>query len=533
MPADPQFRAGSLLTSTNLFLALIGSAIYHLFLNLIVPDTLPLALPEFWMFLASDIAIWTLALIPLIAIARRHLAWYDPLALLSLMFFSMTCLFSLAYWLDPPFVRFFSSYDGFIFQDSTEANFLWRVVQAQVLHGVFWSIVLWTNRRRLVWTVPPTNPPNPQRAIWTGALCIGLSLVGLFNYWTLGSFIGTLTGRLGLVDALPAAGRSWPLILVNIGVAALSLGLVGVLRLLSASKHRWLIDLAVPIAGVVAIVPNLWNAARADALFALITVFVVSGQFGIRLRKSTWLLVLVIGALLFVTMTVLRGNPELPQDPGEVIDQLFSGQLGRDFLRRPGASAGTLLAADRVSVMAMAFEYQKHPSNGFFYGESLAAGPVNMVVYWLSRLGGIDPGSLIDPLLGVRNNMLLAATERLNLWRYGWLVFGAVPPSIPGEFYLQFGVPSLVLLSLLYGMLFARVRKGLARTRSLIVRWIGIATLITLVKLTAADTSQFYGLVLYVVVPVGVVYMVVSTVVKPRCALKPVHQILVFPRNTA
>lgn len=508
-------RGKSIATEVTVWVSVWLSLGYHLLLLVLFADRVSVDLIEFWVFFFCDVFLWTLALVPLVAVCRRRLAWYDPFSLLSLVFFGMTCMFSLAYFLDPPFVRFLSSYGGDALRDVSESDFLSLTAKAELILGTFSAIMLLTNHRVLKLQPSKLSRVECKAALWTTALCLVGGAVGFLSYWrTPESFVYALTVSIGKAESLPELGTSRYLILVHVAVTGISLGLIGWLGLARASKQRGSLSnrLVLLVGGGSALV-NIWNGARADVLFAFLTILIVAKHFGFKIKKATWLIIGTFAVIAIGAMTILRGNPYLADKPGDVISQVLSGEAFQAYGSWVGSHVGTLLGLDRISVWTMVLAYLG-TTGTYLHGESLVAGPVNIIADWISRVTGSGQSAEYS------RDMLTMASETITFWRYGGVAFGGVPPSIPGEFYMQFGVLSLLGLSFLFGLTFYWLRKKIAVTDSLIGRWSLVIITVSIIKLLSAEVSMFASVFLYYILPVILVYEIVFAVLRVNGRLK-------------
>ena len=297
------------------------------------------------------------------------------------------------------------------------------------------------------------------------------------------------------------------LVMVDIATMCVSLGVLGILgSSKSMRRHATLVDLLILGAGLGASLPRLWNGARLDAVLAFVAVLVVAAYFGFGVRRVTLLIMSVLIGAIILWITVVRGNSSVAEDPMVVIQQLLSGDLTSDYASQVGSIAGPVLAFDRVGGLALVLEYLDLTGD-YLSGESLLSGPVGIVMDLRSRL----PGSQQVPAMVFRQ-----ANEVTFYWRFGRSGLGsAVPPSLPGEFYMQFGVAGVLVFSILFGLFISWFRRRIASSQSLIRRWTLAMTLILLVKATSAEASVFFSAFLFTLMPIPVTYAVVITMLRP------------------
>ena len=481
------------------------SASFHLLLVLLFVKHCSFDLIEFWAFFVCDVILWTLALIPLIAVIRGYLEWFDPISLLSVFFFGMVGAFYPAYLADPEFVKIFSAYGGYGLRYSSEPEFLSLVIQAELILGTFWAFMLVINRRRLEFSPSKFTKVEYKAALWTSAVCLIGGIAGFFSYWHLESFLRAITVDLGKSVSMPEWGTSRYLILVFIATTSVSLGLVGWLNLTNRSKNqRYLTHWVVVLPALVVALVHLWNGARAEVLLAFLFLFIIISLFGFKIKRTTWLIAGTLCAILLGLMTIIRGNIYLADTPGSVISQVLSGEARQSYRYLVGSDVGTLLGLDRVGVVAMVLDYQKI-KGAYLYGESLAAGPVNLAADWISRITG--KGAL-------QTDVLRMASQVITLWRFGFAVYGGVPPSFPGEFFMQSGLLSLLILSFVFSKIFLWLRRKVAKSESLIARWAFCSITLTVIKLASAEISPFFDTFIYYILPVLIIYGLVFAMLK-------------------
>jgi hypothetical protein len=460
---------------------------------------------EFWAFFVCDVVLWTLALIPLVAVIRGYLVWFDPFSLLSVFFFGMVGAFYPAYLADPDFVKFFSAYGGYALRYSSEPEFLSLIIQAELILGTFWAFMLVINRQRLEFTPSRFTKVEYKAALWTSIVCLIGGIVGFFSYWDLGSFLRTITVNLGKPASMPEWGTSRYLILVFVATTSVSLGLVGWLNLIRRSKNqRYLTHWVVVLPGLAIALVHLWNGARAEVLLAFLFLFIIVSLFGFKIKKTTWLIAGILCAILLGLMTIIRGNIQLGDTPSSVVSQVLSGEARQSYHYLMGSDVGTLLGLDRVGVIAMVLDYQRI-GGAYLYGESLAAGPINLAADWMSRITGKR---------ALQTDVLRMASQVITLWRFGFAAYGGVPPSFPGEFFMQSGVLSFLILCFVFSKIFLWLRRKVAKSESLIGRWSFCAIALTVTKLASAEISLFFDTFIYYILPILIIYGLVIAVLK-------------------
>ena len=77
----------SIVDRQTVITAFTVAVLFHVVALILGWDNVLVTLPEFWLFLGSDVALWTLGLLPLLAAWRGRLTWHDPFFWLSLLCF--------------------------------------------------------------------------------------------------------------------------------------------------------------------------------------------------------------------------------------------------------------------------------------------------------------------------------------------------------------------------------------------------------------------------------------------------------------
>jgi hypothetical protein len=373
----------------------------------------------------------------------------------------------------------------------------------------FLIIMLLINRRQVSITAIKPSDSESNAALLTGIFWLAIGSFGFVSFWATGSLARAMTSEMGSLGLkIPELGLGRYLLAVDIAVMCISLGMLGVLGSLTIMKrHTILPDLLILGSGFLASLPRLWNGARLDAVLAFVGVLVVAAYFGYLVRRTTLLIVGVLIGLIILWMTVVRGNDYVAESPSAVFQQLISGELTRTYSSQVGSVAAPTLAYDRIGALALVLEYVDITGD-YLLGESLLSGPANIAVDLYSRFFG----SQQDPTVVFRQ-----ANEVTFFWRYGRSGLGsALPPSLPGEFYMQFGAASVVILSILFAFLVSWFRTRLASSQSLIKRWILVMTMIILIKATSSEASVFFFPFVFTLLPVAATYAIIKMIFPPR-----------------
>ena len=147
-----------------------------------------------------------------------------------------------------------------------------------------------------------------------------------------------------------------------------------------------------------------------------------------------------------------------------------------------------MLALDRIGPIALMINrLEKH--DDFLYGNSLIAGIVNLSNVFLLKLGLIN----IQAEDGIP-----WANQSIIIWVFGKIVRGgAIPPSIPGEFYMQWGWLPFLFLSAIFGWFIAKMRISLEKSTNLITRWLLLVFTLTLIFFLPTEISGMSSMFLF------------------------------------
>ncbi len=321
-----------LIERRNVFIGFLIALCIHFFLFLFTYTRLPLSLFEFWMFLATDILLWTIGLIPLIAGWRGFLKWYDPLFWLALIFFGTFFGTYISFSLEPTYViSVFSSLvihkSGFL--PVSEYLSLWA--QAELVLLIFWGIILITNNRELRFITRKNPTYNELRAAFlVGVIGFLFGIYGFVRFWIDKDFIQTFLLFLGQVEV--GSGEVRYLTLQNIALYAIPLGLLGLMGLykITYKKDPWMWALLILMS--ILIFPNIFTGARIFSVFYTILTLSLFHHFGFSLKRSHFTVIGLILVALIFTITILRGNRFVSETPQYVADDLFKGDLIDSFI---------------------------------------------------------------------------------------------------------------------------------------------------------------------------------------------------------
>ncbi len=496
----------------NIEYATLISVSYHL-IALVTPllsgghqfETYSLAL-----FSASDSLLWTLLLVPVVGAFRKTIAWNDLYVWMSVLLFWMSCTVYLVFLLDPLGLMVSMNYGSSIFGNSSIADIALRLAEAELVIGIFALLVGLCNGRIAV----PRKPAEFSRSHYRAMVITGLmaSIGGIYGFlvlWSERSYAQTLFLQMGNVqnDIIAGAGRYF--ILQRIAVSAIPLGFIGWYRLrgLAALRVRNILALGAMLAA--GIMPIVVFGSRIEVISYVLWMLIQCEWFGVRVTRGIAALLAAIVVVSVTAITLIRSNPYLKDYD---VGQDFSLQeLTKRYLESKGVRHGFLMDFDRVAPVALIIESLRQHGE-YQYGETLLAGPARVVRIFDKKYGG-GSGQLEDV------NDFRAANSVIKDWRFGREdVLWAVPPSIPGELYMQYGYISLVVLALGCGALLRFVRRRIVMEKKLIVKWLLLSVCFVFVNNVTTETTPMFGAVLFGVIPVVFLYTVSRIIVGYRFA---------------
>jgi len=492
---------GSIIEVRSIFLAFMISVFYHLVILVFLKDTGDVQIPlfEFGLFVLSDIAIWTLGLIPLFALWRKLLAWYDPFFIFMMIIFGTFSTAFIAVCIDPASTAIWMSYGALSGFDPAKGSFYLMLFQAEIIMFVFMFILLLTNRKIVRYPLRRYSIRESRAALVTGIILTILGIFGFFSYWQDKSFLTTVLSASGTY--IPETGTARFLLIQGLASTAISLGLIGWLRTTGKwhknqeVKNDWLVLVVI----FVTLLPNFVTGARLDILIAIVTPLVVLRLFNFSFRKRVLGIAVIILVVSWLSVTIIRGNGYTTLMSSS-LNRLSISEAINNYSQRLGSTNEQLLYADRVGNIA--YIVKNINGNGqYLYGQTLIAGLANYAADFSARLSGEQR---------LQGSFLLA-NQYITQWRFGnpYLVGWPVPPSVEGEFYMQGGYIAVIILSYLLGSFFFWLRLRIVVIKSLVLRWFLFLCLIEMAfYFTMGEVSTVYTYILYLMITV-IVYFVI------------------------
>lgn len=503
---------GSIIATKSVLTAFAISTIYHVVLLLIILNSrnAQIPVPEFWLFALSDVAIWTLGLIPILAVWRGRLSWYDPFFLYWIMTCGTFSTVFLAVCIDPISSSIWMSY-GVANVLSLNAGFYFNLFHAEIIILIFLLVLLATNQKIITYKLINIGKNTRTAALITEFILIILGIYGFIHIWGEYSFLTTVLSSNGAGSFITESGKARYILLQNLAVTVLPLGLVGWL-----SKYNRESKIKVIIINWVVItiifctfIPDLVTGSRLNILISFVTPIAVLRFFNFSIKKRMLGISISILIIVLLGITIIRGNEytkwitrsSATPNIAEAFDY---------YISQHGSIGYQLLYSDRVGNIAFIVKYLNE-NNEFLYGQSLIAGFGNNAADLLARLRGKQ----------LLEKPFLMANEFITKWRFGnphpiVLPGGPVPPSIEGEFFMQGGYIALILFSYLLGRFFLLIRRKIATTRSFILKWFLLECLILMgFYFAMGEFSSFSSYFLFLIVALVIhrfIFLLLNTV---------------------
>lgn len=451
----------------------------------------------FFLFVIVDILMMSIGLLPIVAIARHELDWFDPICFFALIFLLMTSTFFLAYMIDPGFVRYFSGLGSSPIGHLDVNTYLLLIIKAELVLMLFVGIVLFVNRYRMKIEPLAINRYETWAAFST--LLLLFIVIGIPSAYLLISslpvtYLESITTEIGssLVKEF-ASGQARYAIFADIGFISLSLGVAGFLA--TSSAKSWLKVLLLLFALITTILFQLVSGSRIAIVYTIAQYILIAFWFGYRIRRRLVIALGITGALIVASITLIRGNPYISNDPIQVIDQLFTGEAQSAYRYLSSSPAEPIMNPNRTFAVALVYDYL-HSGERYLYGETMLAGPLNFLADFAGRLNLINEKNFVP---------FRWANEVILIWAFGGVVpIGTLPPSLPGEFFMQWGWPTLIIFSFLFAYLIRWLRTRLYLSKGLIARWVFLLITLRVIFIIPTEISGLTNYLLYYLIVIGV-----------------------------
>ncbi len=499
------FGSTSIISPRNIFISFLISIIFHIivliFIILFRSNNSHMENLEFIFFFFSDVALWSLCLIPLIATFRGMLQWNDPYFIFSVFIFGSIMTIYLAYVIDPHYTYLRTNWGSIAFSDFTESVLLWRLVESEFVIFIFVSTILYINRyipKHVSQSI--VKPIQLIPATLTGILCLVLGVVGYVVVWSSKSFFDALVFSMGSPELAPTPGMGKFFAFQKWAIITLPIVILSFIYALPRRRFfSFIVNFFFVLLILGSILPIMIFGARLMVVYTVYATIVVLYRFGIRLHKLH-IFFLVVAILLYVFfITLVRGNPNLSGEAINVIYSLYIDPLS--IKKADGEIISYLFHLDRVAIVASILHHL-HATGEYLYGRSLISGPYNLVIYFINKLSQSN------------FNEIITSTDYVCIWRFGLIPYwGKGPPSLPGEFFMQFGYWGLFPLSIIFGYFFSWLRKKQLYSNSVMKYCLFTMISVELMNSVGAEFGLIFKFLFLHIVPITTIYTIIYFII--------------------
>lgn len=453
-----------------------------------------------WLMVFCNFLLQSIILIPIIGFFRQKILWFDPILWLYVLLILMTNFLPISCAIDMEYVRAFVRFGSYIFLGRSDEYILFQISQAQFVFLIFSWTVLYKNRYIFGGLKHIKIHKNEALSAWLTGVIFGLAgLYGFMSVWSSASFSNALFDMGSVQDITDQSGLGRYFILQNIAVVAIPMGIIGwfCLRKSYSSRNKNYVGWFEWILIVLSLIPGLVFGSRITLLFTIVTSCAQLYTSGLIIKQKMLAVSGILSITMILLLTILRANI---LTSSSALNSSSFLQASADYLSTKGSPVGPLVDLDRTGAVALVIEYtQSH--NTYVRGETLFAGPMNLLDAILSKLsneGWIQEGSWDQANTVIAN------------WRFGQAIQGwAVPPSYPGEYFMQFGYISVIIGSVIFAYLIGLLRRYMWSSTSLISRWLSVIIISAFVKFSSTEISVIFSQILFVVLPVVLLYYII------------------------
>jgi oligosaccharide repeat unit polymerase len=336
-----------------------------------------------------------------------------------------------------------------------------------------------------------------RAAFFTFLFLFGGGFLILLGDLSLTSFADSITVNIGSLQVKqPELGTARYEIMVDIGIISMTLGIISILSYTYPKSKFWSNVILFSVV-LFTILFTLKSGSRIGVVLTVVQYLLLSVWFGYKPNKNFVILGVLLTIVIVGSITVIRGNRLLERSSTGVVNQIITGEAGREYFSSVSSPVAPLLAFDRVRIMAIVLQYVEGEED-YVHGESIVAGIGNLITELSSRIGLLDPEQKTD---------LNWANEIIRKWLFYDIVpVGSLPPSLPGEFYMQWGWWSFITLSVLFGWVLLILRRKLSSSASLLSRWLILIIVFRLISIIPTEMSALASMVMYIT-PIVLVYL--------------------------
>ncbi len=453
---------------------------------------------EFWLLLFVDTISIAVILLPIIASIDRKVTWHDPILWMAVIYLGMSGAFFTAFLIDQQYVFYITSIFGYsdIINLSLQ-DFTLLIIKAEILLLIFFIIVFYQNREPI-----PLSPINitaleKRAAFVTFLILFGGGFLILLGNLSLASFVDSITVDIGSIQVKqPELGTARYEIMADIGYISMTLGIISILSY-TYPKSRFWSSILLLSAALFTILFTIESGSRIGVVFTVVQYILLALWFGYKPNRNFIVLGILLTLVILGSITVIRGNRFLERNSTGILTQIITGEARHTYFSSVSSPVAPLLALDRVRIMAIILKYLEGKEN-YVHGELIVAGIGNLITELTSRIG----------LIGSEQKTELNwANEMIRRWLFYDIVpVGSLPPSLPGEFYMQWGWWSFIPMSVLFGWVLLLLRRKLSSSVTLLSRWLILIVVLRLISIIPTEISASASMVMYIT-PIVLVYL--------------------------
>jgi len=492
----------NILTRRNIFSAFIISISFHLVVLstalLFHPSCTHIASMQFSVFFLSDTMLWIFSLIPLLAVIRREIQWHDPYFILSGFIFTSIMMIYLGYVIDPEYTHTRYHWGTFSFRNLSAKLLLLRFAESEFVILIFVLSLLYVNRHTPSQSVQLlVRHSHLTSAVLAGIFCAILGVIGFIVQWSPADFLDTLVFRMGSPELAAAPGTGKYVAFQKWAIMTAPLIVIGIICIAPRQRFfRLLRDLLLIFVIVTSLVPITVYGARGTVIYMIYAALVIINRFAIKLRWLHGFYAMVLIFLLVFFITMARTNPTLTDTAHKTLKSLL--REGFTAIRDPKIQPSSyLFQIDRVGNVASILQHL-HTTGEYQYGKSILSGPGNIIIYFINKISNLN----LD--------QIPTSTDHAFIWTHGSIeleyFYGKRPPSLPGEFLMQFGYAGLLPFSILFAMFFYWIRKNQITSKSLMTYWLWTMITVELLNSVSAEFGVIFKFFIFHIIPILTLY---------------------------
>ena len=408
---------------------------------------------------------------------NNFLKWFDPLIIGYFVLFQIYFL-TFFYIIKEPSALDVLSFGGDAFNYMELDEKFYYIFNAQLILSIFSFILLVTNSKKV--SLKSNLKKNISKAdVLFSRLIIIIVVFSLFNLFKNFKF---LILNLGTVEVEAQSGEGFISILSRGG---LFFAPFAILSLRKNIKFSFFFLITV----LISLLEIPGGSRSAVLYFVVFSVFYFGMKNDFKIKKKDMILPGSILLFILIVMSIIRN---FNSSSISIDNNLTSFDNISEMWDEDENNSNIFVAADRVRPIALMLRYVEGLDYSYTYGETLLARPLKTI-------------NIINRKLGIPEFQFKTADEYTHLSRFGNIVNEkgnwAVPLSVAGEFYLQFGYISLFLLSFFFGKAICWGRINLNKKKSNFT--LSVTFLLALYAMKTVESElMFYSVLIIFILPI-------------------------------